>query len=123
MATRKSATKQSRMPSISTQPKSFVFVLMPFDAAFDDIYKFGIKGAADDGGAYAERVDEQTFTEGILERIFKQLSKAGVIGADMTRRNPNVFHEVGDPHALGTAALRPTQNAADRPCDPQHPSH
>jgi hypothetical protein len=42
---------------------------MPFDTKFDDIYKFGIKGAADEVGAYAERVDEQTFTEGILDRI------------------------------------------------------
>jgi len=30
----------------STLPKPFVFVLMPFDPKFNDIYKFGIKGAA-----------------------------------------------------------------------------
>src|SRR6266481_5682051 len=123
MATRKSATKQSRMPSISTQPKSFVFVLMPFDAAFDDIYKFGIKGAADDVGAYAERVDEQTFTEGILDRIFNQISKADVIVADMTGRNPNVFYEVGYAHALGKVVLLLTQNVADIPFDLKHRSH
>ncbi len=54
----------------STAPKPFIFVLMPFDEKFDDIYKYGIKGASEDAGAYAERVDEQIFTEGILERIF-----------------------------------------------------
>jgi hypothetical protein len=47
--------------SSSTLPKPFVFILMPFDSRFDDIYKFGIKGAADDVGAYAERIDEQIF--------------------------------------------------------------
>jgi len=52
----------------NTVPKPFVFVLIPFDPSFDDIYKFGIKGAAEDVGAYAERVDEQIFLEGILDR-------------------------------------------------------
>lgn len=56
----------------STLPKPFVFVLMPFDSKFDDIYKFGIKGAANEIGAYAERLDEQLFTEGMLDRIFNQ---------------------------------------------------
>jgi len=60
-------------------PKPFVFVLMPFDESFDDIYKYGIKGAADDVGAYAERLDEQIFSEDILEWIFNQISKANVV--------------------------------------------
>jgi hypothetical protein len=53
-STAKVAKKASGASSTSTQPKSFVFVLMPFDTKFDDIYKFGIKGAADEVGAYAE---------------------------------------------------------------------
>ena len=99
----------------TTLPKPFVFVLMPFDSTFDDIYKFGIKGAADDIGAYAERVDEQNFTEGILDRIFNQISKADVIVADMTGKNPNVFYEVGYAHALGKITLLLTQNTDDIP--------
>ena len=107
----------------STTPKPFVFVLMPFDVEFNDIYKFGIKGAAEDVGAYAERVDEQIFTEGILERIFNQISKADVIVADMTGRNPNVFYEVGYAHALGKIVLLLTQNADDIPFDLKHRPH
>jgi hypothetical protein len=53
---------------MSTKPKPFVFVLMPFDEKFNDIYKFGIRGAAEDADAYAERVDEQIFVEGMLKR-------------------------------------------------------
>ena len=34
---------------LDTKHKPFVFVLMPFDEKFDDIYKFGIKGAAEEG--------------------------------------------------------------------------
>ena len=107
----------------STLPKPFVFVLMPFDAAFHDIYKFGIKGAADDVGAYAERLDEQVFMEGILERIFNQISKADVVVADMTGRNPNVFYEVGYAHALGKIVLLLTQDADDIPFDLKHRQH
>lgn len=107
----------------TTAPKPFVFVLMPFDCAFDDIYRFGIKGAADAVGAYAERVDEQVFSEGILDRVFNQISKADVIVADMTGRNPNVFYEVGYAHALGKVVLLLTQNADDIPFDLKHRQH
>lgn len=111
------------MNSNSTLPKPFVFVLMPFDQKFNDIYKFGIKGAADDVGAYAERIDEQIFSEGILDRIYNQISKADVIVADMTGRNPNVFYEVGYAHALGKIVILLTQNADDIPFDLKHKQH
>ena len=106
-----------------TTPKPFVFVLMPFDKRFDDIYKFGIKGAADKAGAYAERVDEQMFDEGILERVFNQISKADVLVADMTGRNPNVFYEVGYAHALGKIVVLLTQDPADIPFDLKNRPH
>ena len=107
----------------STIPKPFVFVLMPIDPTFDDIYKFGIKGAAEDVGAYAERLDEQIFVEGMLDRIFNQISKADLIVADMTGRNPNVFYEVGYAHALGKITLLLTQDANDIPFDLKHRQH
>jgi hypothetical protein len=89
------AETQGSESQLSTAPKPFAFVLMPFDGSFNDIYKFGIKGAAEDAGAYAERVDEQIFVEGMLDRIFNQINKADIIIADMTGKNPNVFYEVG----------------------------
>jgi hypothetical protein len=56
--------------SVSDEKETiFAFVLMPFSEAFDDIYKVGIKETASKLGIIAERVDEQIFTEGILERI------------------------------------------------------
>jgi hypothetical protein len=108
---------------MSTQPKAFIFVLMPFDSKFNDIYTFGIRGATQEVGAYAERVDEQMFTGGILDRIFNQISKADVIVADMTGRNPNVFYEVGYAHALGKVVLLLTQDTDDIPFDLKHRPH
>jgi hypothetical protein len=107
----------------TTVPKPFVFVLMPFAEEFDDIYKFGIKGAADDVGAYADRLDEQIFAEGMLDRIFNQISKADVIVADMSGRNPNVFYEVGYAHALGKIVLLLTRSSDDIPFDLKHRQH
>ena len=56
--------------------KPFAFVLMPFDKAFDDIYKFGIKQAAEELEIVAERVDEQHFSETILHRVYRQIWNA-----------------------------------------------
>lgn len=90
----------------TTTPKPFVFVLMPFEPGFRDTYQVGIKQACSDAGACAERVDEQLFGESILDRIYNQISKADVIVADMTGRNPNGFYETGYAPALGK---RPSQ--------------
>lgn len=109
--------------TINTGPKPFVFVLMPFDKSFNDIYKFGIKGAAEDAGAYAERLDEQVFAEGMLDRIFNQINKADVIVADMSGRNPNVFYEVGYAHALNKLVILLTKDPEDIPFDLKHRQH
>lgn len=109
--------------SVGTGPKPFVFVLMPLKSDFNDIYTFGIKGAADDVGAYAERLNDQIFAEGMLERIFNQINKADVIVADMTGQNPNVFYEVGYAHALNKVTLLLTQDAKDIPFDLKHRQH
>ncbi len=105
------------------QPKPFVFVLMPFAKEFDDLYQLGIKAACQEAGAYCERVDESYFEEGILSRIYNQISKADIVVAEMTGRNPNVFYEVGYAHALGKRVVLLTANDADIPFDLTHYSH
>ncbi len=96
---------------------------MPFDEEFNDIYKLGIKQSCIDAGAYCERVDEQIFNESILDRIYNQISKADIVIADMTGRNPNVFYEVGYAHAIGKKTILLTKNSADIPFDLKHYPH
>src|SRR5260221_13512594 len=92
--------------AVTTAPRPFVFVLMPFSDDFQDVYKLGIKAAAEEAGAYAERVDEQMYKESsIIDRITNQINKADVIVADMTGGNANVFYEVGYAHALNKTVL------------------
>ncbi len=106
-----------------TTPRPFVFVLMPFEASFDDVYQLGIKPAAEAASAYCERIDEQIFAESILARIYNQIAKADLVVADMTGRNPNVFYEVGYAHALGRTVILLTRNADDIPFDLKHYPH
>jgi nucleoside 2-deoxyribosyltransferase len=102
----------------------FAFVLMPFDAAFDDVYKLGVKETTEKLGIIAERVDEQVFhKENILERIYNQINAADLVIADMTGRNTNVFYEVGYAHAKGKMCILVTANADDIPFDLKHHRH
>jgi Ni2+-binding GTPase involved in maturation of urease and hydrogenase len=106
-----------------TKPRPFVFVLMPFNEQFDDIYKLGIKAACVEAGAYCARVDEQIFVENILERVYNQISKADIIVSEMTGRNPNVFYETGYAHALNKRVILLTQVEEDIPFDLKHYPH
>lgn len=103
--------------------KPFAFVLMPFDDEFNDIYKFGIKQACSELEIIAERVDEQFYSETMLERIYRQIDNADFIIADMTGKNPNVFYEVGYAHARGKLCALITKCAKDIPFDLQHHFH
>jgi hypothetical protein len=106
-----------------SQDSFFVFVLMPFHAEFDDIYQLGIKETARSLDILAERVDEQIYREGILERIYRQIDIADVVVADMTGKNPNVFYEVGYAHAKGKLCILLTSDAGDIPFDLKHRRH
>lgn len=108
---------------LTTKPKPFCFVLMPFASSFNDIYEFGIKGACADAGLYCERVDEQVFLGSMLERIYNQISRSDLLIADMTGKNPNVFYEVGYAHALGKNVILLTSVAEDIPFDLKHFPH
>jgi hypothetical protein len=97
---------------------------MPFDAAFDDVYKLGVKETCERLKISAERVDEQIFHgQNILDRIYSQIETADFIIADMTGRNPNVFYEVGYAHAKGKICLLLTSDADDIPFDLKHHRH
>ena len=101
----------------------FAFVLMPFDQTFDDIYRLGVQEAAATLGIRAQRVDDQLYAEGILERIYRQIETADIIIADMSRQNPNVFYEVGYAHAKDKLCILLTNDADDIPFDLKHRRH
>lgn len=73
----------------------FVFVLMPFNTDYDDVYKLGIKAVCTEANTQCERLDEQIYQENMLDRICCQINKSDIIIAEMSDGNPNVFFESG----------------------------
>lgn len=108
---------------MKTSPRLFAFILMPFHQSYNDVYKLGIKSACESVGIYCERVDEQIFQESILEHVYNQISKADIVIADMSGRNPNVFYEAGYAHAIGKTTILLTNKAEDIPFDLKHFQH
>ena len=87
------------------------------------MYSLGIKPACDESGAYAEKLNDQIFCENMLERIYNQISKADLIIAEMTGKNPNVFYEVGYAHALNKKVVLLLKYGEDIPFDLKHFPH
>lgn len=102
---------------MSTSPKPFAFIAMPFAKSFDDAFELAIRPACEAAGAYAERVDQQIFSGSIMERVYNQIAKSDLVVADMSERNPNVFYEVGYAHALGKTTILVTRSEDDIPFD------
>jgi len=96
---------------------------MPFNEKYDDTYKLGIKASAQECNIKAERLDEQLFSEGMIDRIYKQIEQADIVIADLSDRNENVFYELGYAHAKNKLCLLLTRNTDDIPFDLKHRRH
>jgi hypothetical protein len=102
----------------------YVFVLMPFDPKFDDIYWFGIRGAVEDVGFRCERADEIQFVGGVIEKVAEQIRRADIVVADMTGKNANVFYEAGIAHTIDAKKVALiVQSTDDIPFDLRNQNH
>lgn len=93
------------------------FVLMPFRAPFNRLYKEKIKPTVEACGFKCLRADDLFSPTPILEDIWIHICKSKVIIADVTGRNPNVFYEMGIAHTVGRPVVIITQDKADIPFD------
>jgi len=96
------------------------FVMMPFggwsDRYYQDIYIPAIK----DAGLEPVRADELFSTGSVVEQIWEQISKAKVLLADLTDKNPNVFYELGLAHAAIKPVVFTSARIDDVPFDLRH---
>lgn len=97
--------------------KFYVFVLMPFDKKFDQIYQLGIKEPLNEKGLVCERADEAQIVGGIMEQVYNKIKKARFIVADITGGNSNVCYEVGYAHAIGKDVILLRQKKGKKPFD------
>jgi hypothetical protein len=78
-----------------TEIKPKVFVAMPFDKNFTDVFDFGISTPAREEGFICERIDQEVFIGDILEKIKEKIETSKVVIAELSGSNPNVYLELG----------------------------
>jgi hypothetical protein len=103
-------------PQIS-QPSYDLFVLMPFRAELEPVYEVHVKAIAKELSMTVARADDLFTTGSVIEEVWSCIARSGVILADCTGRNPNVFYEIGIAHSLGKSVVLITQNEDDVPFD------
>lgn len=92
------------------------FVMMPFAENFNAIYRL-IQRCCVEQGLKCVRADEDVSPGKITGRIYDMVASAGVIIADMSGRNANVFYELGLAHAISDNVVLLTQSTDDVPFD------
>ena len=100
--------------------KDQCFVLMPFRQEYEEIYHDIIKPLLEELGYHCLRADEIYGSTAIIQDIWESIQVSGLIIADMTDRNPNVFYELGLCHAIGKNVILITQSLEDVPFDLRH---
>lgn len=97
-----------------------VFVAMPFASSLDFVYKDHIAKVCRKLHIGVLRGDDLFTAQGVMSDVFAAISRARVVVADCTGRNPNVFYEIGLAHSIDKTVILTTQVAADVPFDLQH---
>ncbi|MBK9036297.1 MAG: hypothetical protein IPL61_34470 [Myxococcales bacterium] len=104
---------------VSSQSKPHAFVAMPFAAELDDVFHYGIARPVADAGLLCERVDQDTFSGLIIERIRERIDSARVVIADLSLANPNVYLEVGYAWGRGRPTILLVRDVKDLRFDVQ----
>lgn len=94
-------------------------VMMPFHSKFNDVHAT-LQAVAKASEMECLRADDIWEEEAIIQDIVSLISKARIVIADCTGRNPNVFYEVGIAHALGRDVILIAQSEDDIPFDLRH---
>lgn len=100
--------------------RKYIFVLMPFAEDLKPVYDDHIRAVTSRLDLPVARADD-FFTNGsIMADIWSGINQATIVIADCTRRNPNVFYEIGLAHAIGKSTILITQSLDDVPFDLRH---
>lgn len=105
------------------QEENTAFVIMPFKDEFEEVYG-EICQTCIDLKIECKRADEIVASRAIMENILERISKAEVIIADISEKNPNVFYEIGVAYSLRDqdSVILITNNIANNPFDITHRS-
>jgi hypothetical protein len=91
--------------SLISVPTRSVFVAMPFDVSFEDVYWFAAAYAAEQAKVVARRTDKDPFEGDVVAEIHRCIHNSVAVIADLSEARANVMYEVGYAHALGRAVI------------------
>jgi hypothetical protein len=97
--------------------KKKVFIIMPFDVEFNELYVFIKKQIEKDSSFQVFRADDLVNQQNILKDIVQSINISDLIIADLTDLNANVFYELGLAHALRKNVILLTQDIQELPFD------
>jgi hypothetical protein len=97
------------------KPKAFV--VMQFDGAFDELYRYVIREICEEFDVLASRADEMVGPGVIMEDIIREIEMSRLIVADITPANLNVYYEVGYARALRKPIILLAQKGTKLPFD------
>ena len=103
------------MPDSTALPHAFV--IMPFEAEFDEMYREFIVPTFEEGGFTVSRADENLDQANILRTIVGQIRDCDIVIADLTGANPNVYYELGVAHTMKKPVILLTQDIEGLPFD------
>jgi len=97
-----------------------VFMLSPFGDPFDGYFHKVLKPGLKEYGHKLVRADESYAPGVIIHSIFQSILDSDIVVADITRRNPNVFYELGIAHSYAKQVIIIAQSTDELPFDVQH---
>lgn len=107
--------------SVKVNASDSCFVMMPFKNPLGGYYSSIYEPAVVKAGLRPVRADDDIFGTGkIIDQVWKGITEAKVLIAELTTRNPNVFYELGLAHALQKPVVLVSSNEEDVPFDLKH---
>ena len=92
-----------------------VFVLMPFNEKWSNDVLMLIKNAGAKYELEVLRADDIFEPHNIVNDIWQLINRAGLIIADITKHNANVFYELGIAHTIGKEVVLIREANGERP--------
>lgn len=110
-------------PSMQSQFRSDVFMIMPFRAEYDSVYRNIIQPVTAELNLTIKRGDDFSSIAGsIIQEVWAAINACRLVIVETTEVNANVYYELGIAHTLGKPAVLLTQkdSVEDRPFDIRH---
>jgi hypothetical protein len=93
------------------------FVAIPYGGPWDDLCADVIKPAVEAVGLTYVRADNRPRVGALMEGVWRDILQAGIVIAELSTPNPNVFYELGLVHALGKDTVILKEKAVKLPAD------